>query len=402
MGLGDDHLFITALARLYRAQEASALASEPVAAPEPTPEPQPAPEQAVPVALNHGPAGPTFEAAAAEPNWYVCALVREPGKAKLRKIPINAAGHYVDTKIAASLSLVQALQRRDQLAAIGPPKAIGYLPRPGSIMIAADLDDCLLPWEDDQEPATAIARQVLTETHGYAERSVSGTGVRLLMKRDPQTPRVTVEHAGAGLFATDAHGFVITFDPLPGRSRDVISNGRVGYLIMEHIRLARHAAAHAARDRSNGPREQSGFHFFDQLDPDQQLAELPKLLAALPEGAFAERGTGTEPVQWISIAMAVKHHFDEDAWPAFDEWSRDRAGGNYDEGNNRRIWDSLKDTNGDGRARSIGSLIWLARQHGYKPPPGSTRPPASKLPREELDQLAAMIRRHHGLEPDHG
>jgi hypothetical protein len=77
-------------------------------APEPPPEPGPEPE---PVTLDRGPTGPAFAAAALELNWYVARILHEPGKAKLKKIPLDGAGHYVDVKLAATLTLaVPALE----------------------------------------------------------------------------------------------------------------------------------------------------------------------------------------------------------------------------------------------------------------------------------------------------
>jgi hypothetical protein len=370
-------------------------AAEPAPAPRPDPEPEPAPEPAAesePVTLDRGPTGPVLQAAAREQSWYVARIMREPGKPKLRKIPLDGAGRYVDVQIAAVLTLAQALHRLDRMAAAGAWVALGYLPRPNSILIAGDLDNSLAPpWEDDQQPTIAIARQVLAETHAYAERSIGGTGIRLLMKRDSQTPLVTVEDGDAGLFADGKRGVVLTLDPLPGRSREVITDGRVAYLIMQHIeqvRRARRAAAYRDRDH-DGPR-QSGYHFFDELDPDQQLEELPKMLAVLPEGAFAERGDGSDPMQWISVLMSVKHHFDEDGYEDFDAWSRDRAGGNYDEADNRRTRDSISHANAEGRSRTIASLIWTARKFGYQPPPGATQPPPPRLDTDELARICRL------------
>jgi hypothetical protein len=356
-----------------------------------------APEPADPVTLDHGPTGPALAAAALEHNWYVAQIQREPGKTKLKKVPLDAAGRWTDVQLAATRTLVEALHQRDLLATTGIRVALGYLPRPGSILVGGDLDDCLPPsWKDDQEPTTAIAKRVLAESATYAERSIGGLGIRLLMKRDPRTPLVTAERDGAGLYADGRRGIVLTFDPLPGRGREIINDGRVEYLITEHIRQARYAAAQAFRDHDQ-PRP-SGYPWFDHLDPDQQLEELPKLLAALPEGAFAERGDGSEPDHWISILMAVKHHFDEDGYEHFDDWSENRAGGNYDPEENRETWDAITDCNSEGRARTIGTLIWLARQHGYEPPPGATRPPPPSLAQHEVDQISAAIRRHYGLQ----
>jgi putative DNA primase/helicase len=66
--------------------------------------------------------------------------------------------------------------------------------------------------------------------------------------------------------------------------------------------------------------------------------------------------------EWARVAMAIKSELGDQGAQLFDEWSA--RGANYDKRATRDTWRSVKAT---GPVR-IGTLIHLARQHGYKRP----------------------------------
>lgn len=81
---------------------------------------------------------------------------------------------------------------------------------------------------------------------------------------------------------------------------------------------------------------------------------------------------------WITVGMALKAEFGDDAFAMFDEWSS--HAGNYDPRAVKSVWRSF-----NGGARSIGTLIHLAREHGWSTVRGTVPPrPTStaEAPRE--------------------
>ena len=62
---------------------------------------------------------------------------------------------------------------------------------------------------------------------------------------------------------------------------------------------------------------------------------------------------------WITVGMALKAEFGEKGFSLFDEWSN--SANNYDYKSVTAVWRSFK-----GGAVSIGSLIHLAKEHGWR------------------------------------
>lgn len=62
---------------------------------------------------------------------------------------------------------------------------------------------------------------------------------------------------------------------------------------------------------------------------------------------------------WVDMAFALKHGFGDAGFDIWDEWSR--TAGNYSERSARTTWRSAKDSGG----KTLASLFWLARQHGF-------------------------------------
>jgi putative DNA primase/helicase len=62
---------------------------------------------------------------------------------------------------------------------------------------------------------------------------------------------------------------------------------------------------------------------------------------------------------WVDMAFALKHGLGDAGFEIWDEWSR--TAGNYDERAARTTWRSVKESGG----KTLASLFWLARQHGF-------------------------------------
>ena len=64
---------------------------------------------------------------------------------------------------------------------------------------------------------------------------------------------------------------------------------------------------------------------------------------------------------WVDMAFAIKNGLGEAGFDLWDAWSRSAA--NYDERAARATWKSAREDGG----KTLASLFWLARQHGFDP-----------------------------------
>ncbi len=168
----------------------------------------------------------SWDRAFQERNWLIFGLHQREGQ-KVGKFPTDLipseyweervrfdapvsvvyAAHYT---YAEAVHLVQTLQPCGKAEGY----AIGYLPRPDSVLTIGDLDNCRDPVTGNIEP---WALEVLGAAKTYAEVSASGTGIRLLMERmEGDDQHKSGERNCAGFFANGTRGAVLTFAPLPG------------------------------------------------------------------------------------------------------------------------------------------------------------------------------------------
>ncbi|CAE6861096.1 hypothetical protein R70006_08089 [Paraburkholderia domus] len=81
-----------------------------------------------------------------------------------------------------------------------------------------------------------------------------------------------------------------------------------------------------------------------------EAARARAALAAIPADDY-----GT----WVDMAFALKQGFGDEGFEIWDEWSR--TAGNYSERAARTTWRSADASGG----KTLASLFWLARQHGF-------------------------------------
>ena len=82
-----------------------------------------------------------------------------------------------------------------------------------------------------------------------------------------------------------------------------------------------------------------------------EIARVRAALAVIPADDY-----GT----WVDMAFALKHGFGDAGFDIWDEWSR--AASNYNERSARSTWRSANESGG----KTLASLFWLARQHGFE------------------------------------
>ncbi len=74
--------------------------------------------------------------------------------------------------------------------------------------------------------------------------------------------------------------------------------------------------------------------------------------------------------EWAKVAMAIKSEYpDETGWELFEQWSASDADG-YDPHATKATWRSVKSAGGV----KVGTLLHLAKGHGFKPPQDATQP----------------------------
>ncbi len=298
----------------------------------------------------------------AERNWILWAITEaDPETGKMGKYPTMPNGvryPYTKEKAAqfthAEVQLHLGLPRPENLTSIDGDKIIGfetgYLSRPDSVLVFGDLDNCrdpvsgaVLPW------ATEILNQTLT----YAEASVSGTGVRVVMQRmqgDEQHSHR--EENDCGFFANGKLGAVLTFKPLQGFNVPP-------------------APAPALRDAilaRRGPVAAEGDVATSEIEATVSPALMQAMLDALPNdgppnGSKSKRGLTYD--DWINVALAVCHSLGHaEGGPIFDAWSQ--KADKYDAKETAKQWRGLKP---DGRL-TLGRVHYLVEQAN-----GGTLPP---------------------------
>jgi hypothetical protein len=74
---------------------------------------------------------------------------------------------------------------------------------------------------------------------------------------------------------------------------------------------------------------------------------------------------------WVKLAFVLKDEFGEVAFDAWDQWSQ--SAGNYDARAARDVWKSCR-SSGSSRKASIGTLVSLAKEGGWKPSETDRKP----------------------------
>lgn len=314
--------------------------------------------------------------AIAERNWSIFAITRpEDGTGKLGKYPTGVVrSEYAHERGAwgQPLSIYDAAcwtfsEAWEQVKTLTPPPgilrfAVGYLPRPGSALVVGDLDACRDPLTGIVEPWAA---EILALGSTYAEVSTSGTGVRLLMERQPGDDQHTSgERADAGFFANGSKGAVLTFNRLSE---------------------AMPAAAPEVRDailRRKGVDPERN-HRVDGQDYGEVGVDLLRaVVMSIPnDGRYGYD-------DWVAVGHAIQTVDDGQAgWEIFRDWSEKFPGKRTE--NTVRKWQRGLKANG---TVGFGTLVYMAR--GCKShADGGRMPPEveAMLDQQRIAQLAAKM-----------
>ncbi|CAN7309002.1 PriCT-2 domain-containing protein [Caballeronia sp. LjRoot34] len=97
---------------------------------------------------------------------------------------------------------------------------------------------------------------------------------------------------------------------------------------------------------------------------------------------------------WVDMAFAVKSGLGEAGFDLWDTWSRTAA--NYDERSARTTWKSVREEGG----KTLASLFWLARQHGFDRAAWRSGRPAPASPAHSEHEKAALEERRRRAQAD--
>ncbi|WP_144155257.1 PriCT-2 domain-containing protein [Paraburkholderia sp. BCC1885] len=97
---------------------------------------------------------------------------------------------------------------------------------------------------------------------------------------------------------------------------------------------------------------------------------------------------------WVDMAFAVKSGLGEAGFDLWDAWSR--TADNYDERSARTTWKSVREEGG----KTLASLFWLARQHGFDPAAWRRGRPAPVSPAHREHEAAALEERRRRAQAD--
>ncbi len=333
------------------------------------------------------PTDPAWGAAVIERNWLVYRLVRRDAKPAKHPAGPDTGGAPISVHDAARLTFDEAETATTRL---GPGFGVGYLPRPDSVLIGIDLDNCIRPWDDEPDDwvIDLLARQPGSGRRGIAwiERSPSGTGLRILAERkgsgiDPDAPVWMREANGLGYYGSDARFFTVTLDALPGtrnrclwRAPDLIAK------VLDRLGYDKPICKPEAED--NEDTGQGAAHWFDQLSEQRQLEEVERMLSHLTDPEFGDYEL------WLKISFAVYRATDSMGFEIWDAWCQRLPG--YNAAENTKKWEtSFYSARPD--QITVGTLIMHAKNCGFQLPSDATAALRALVP-EELARINALAR----------
>lgn len=239
---------------------------------------------------------------------------------------------------------------------------LGYVPEEDVNYTGLDLDDCRDPGTGEiSDWATAHLNSLDT----YSEYSPSGLGVKALaIGKLPGPDRNESERMGVEMYSGGRY-FTITGQISPGAKTDIAD------------RTAQLADLYYEIFGESAPKK-SAFTTAQSSDRELALSALAGLNPTLAVGYF----------DWLRVGMALHSvGTDQQMLEAWDTWSRQGAD-KYDPEACARKWQSFGKKGGLG----LGSLIYWARENGWKVPREGHKPDSSaKADASILDRLDDVL-----------
>jgi hypothetical protein len=314
------------------------------------------------------PTGRAWQTAWVEHRWLVYRLVRRPD-GKLDKIPIRGRTNAAP-EIAACLTFTEAVARTR------PDHGIGYLPCPGSILIGLDFDDCITPWDDEPDPLgcrPAERPRRMDRTVAVRPRPARDCGAQKRARLARKTVSATTAITPGSLRSASI--------PCPGGGED--TSARRSGLVEKVLTRLGHGAPEPTH--ACAPTD-AAYHWFHRLPEQRQDEELERMLDCLIDEAFGDYN------DWIRLTAGLWRA--DCPYETWDTWCRRLPNYNAEK-------DDYKWSQGFGQVPNpitIGTVISLARQYGYQPPPDAFHWTFPTLAPEDLTRTPGLL----GLLVDHG
>ena len=313
------------------------------------------------------PTGPAWEAATRERSWLIYKLVPQQG-GRLDKLPAHPRTGAVPVSVyaAAVLTFDEAFARAAELNDLG----IGYLPSAQSEIIGVDLDDAFRHGQ-----VAMWAADWIDLCPSWIEISPSGSGLRIIAARCG-APVLMSEARGVGYYGSDARFFSITLNLLPGRNTAVCSAPALVKEVLAYL--------DQTERRSKAPEPPDpALRWFEHLPEERQDQEIERMLDCLIDPQFGEYET------WLRISLAVYRATDSCGFAIWDAWCQKLPG--YHAEQNAKKWASFHEPLRYQRV-TVGTLVYIARVHGYQPPPDAFDRTFPTLASEDLTRLNVIAK----------
>ncbi len=199
-----------------------------------------------------------------------------------------------------------------------------------------DFDGCRNSESGEIEP---WAIHLIRLLDSYSEISPSGEGLKVFTSGELPKGKRADHDKGIECYDSGRY-FTVTGNRLDGTPADVHERTEALKIVHQHTLGA--------------PRNKCDAKTGDLSDRELALSAL--------NGLSASRASGY--MDWLSVGMAL-HSVDESLMGEWDKWSR-TCPEKYQDGVCARKWQSFSNVNSNGIG--VGSLVFLAKQDGWKPP----------------------------------
>ncbi|WP_170449283.1 PriCT-2 domain-containing protein [Ruegeria arenilitoris] len=336
------------------------------------------------------PTGPVWDIATQERNWLVWQLKPDrENPDRLVKVPQGDGGDAgadtaADLTLAEALEAAEAFNEEDGIS-YGEVwgYGVGYLARDGSALITVDLDDCV----KDGVPF-GRAWEIAQRTDTYAEITVSGTGLRLLMPREGVgqefiSDRDLGDGTKAGLYASFGRYAAISGNCFNGQTELHHDLGPVREALGSATsRTSAETKFEADRKERKADRVWED-HWFSSLSQKDQQDALKAMLKCLEGTPFRN-----ERDAWRDLTYACKDLQQRVYWDVFTPWDKFcQRGRNYDPVKNETFWCTHERSDGD-RIR-WGSLVKWARENGFDIKPWQDKAKWTEMGRRQVELAEA-------------
>ncbi len=316
------------------------------------------------------------EALRAQERWVNWRWTWDGKRSKWDKPPCQADGESASSTESKTWQSFNAAKQAVDIGRFGL-SGVGFCLGTDTGIVGIDLDDCRNP---ETGELTDLAAAIVTRFNSYSEVSPSQTGVKIFIKGSLPKGRKQNDTLGLEVYESGRY-FTVTGH----RLLDVSASIETRQQELESFHANYINSAHCENARKD----------IDCGDDLQVAQEALKHLAKSRADGYLD---------WLAVGMALRSVSPE-LLPDWDSWSQQSD--KYQEDVCGQKWQSFN-SNGVG----IGSLIYWAKQDGWKPPKRTSfkRKPTHQAdppedantpdgPREAIDdphRLARTYLREHG------